>query len=59
VIRDMEDWTAAFHKGTHSTEKLSELYCVYHDAVVEAKKLGFVGVGCITYAENKMKEYQK
>jgi hypothetical protein len=56
VIHDLKDWAIALHEGTHSTEKLSELYC---DAKIEAEELGFVGVGCITYAENKVGEYQK
>jgi hypothetical protein len=59
VIHDMNEWDVALREGTHSTEKLSELYCVYRSGVVEAVKLGFVGVGCVTYAENKMREYQK
>lgn len=39
-------------------EELGRLYALYWAAYEEAKDHGYVGVGCITYAEEKLKEAQ-
>lgn len=40
-------------------KRLHGLYEVYRNALVEAEKYGWIGVGCITYAENRLQEAQK
>lgn len=40
-------------------KELGRLYELYHAAHEEAKDYGYVGVGCITYAEEKLKEAQR
>lgn len=37
---------------------LSKLLRVYWDAKVEAEQYGYVGVGCISYAEDSMRHWQ-
>ena len=37
---------------------LSELLKVYNDAQEEAKQYGYVGVGCISYAEARIRVWQ-
>ena len=31
---------------------------VYHDAYKESKEHGYIGVGCVTFAEDALVEYQ-
>lgn len=39
--------------------KLAELIKVYWTAKETSEELGFVGVGCISYAEAAMRDYQE
>ncbi len=41
-----------------STERFYELLGVYMDAEEEAPEYGFVGVGCISFAESVLQEHQ-
>ena len=38
---------------------IKKLWRTYNRAYDNAKNFGYVGVGCITYAENRVQEYQK
>lgn len=39
--------------------RLTALAKVYDEAIQEAKQYGWVGVGCITFAENRLRSYQQ
>lgn len=50
----IEDW------GSDPTlQRIKTLWKAYLDAQEEAKEHGWVGVGCITYAENKLQQMQR
>ena len=44
--------------GEISTERFYELLGVYMDAEEEAPEYGFVGVGCISFAEAMLQDHQ-
>ena len=44
--------------GKINTERFYELLGVYMEAEDEAPEYGFVGVGCISFAEAMLQEYQ-
>jgi hypothetical protein len=39
--------------------RLFALFSMYESALEEAKQYGWVGVGCITFAENRLRSYQQ
>ena len=60
IYRSLEDITSVLcgEEPPHEVEQAAHLYEVYWSAHSEAKRLGYVGVGCITYAENALLKWQ-
>lgn len=66
MIKDIEDLNREVFLATREEnwndnriDYLSTLWKVYNDAEVESKGYGYVGVGCISYAEARMRVWQE
>jgi len=66
MIKDFEDLTQEVFKeicretwDDNRLDYLKTLLKVYMQAKVDATAEGWIGVGCITYAENAMQRYQE
>ena len=58
VYKTRKEVVDANLSGEINTERLYELLGVYMEAEDEAPEYGFVGVGCISFAEAMLQEYQ-
>lgn len=56
--KDIDDWED-FCKTDKNAKYLSRLFQFYTEQLKVAEKFGYVGVGCITFAENRMREFQR
>lgn len=55
----MADKDAQQIKEDPELVRLFALFTMYQSALEEAKQYGWVGVGCITFAENRLRSYQQ
>jgi len=58
LFKNMEDLLQGVISGTIQVEKFKELGEVYEEAYTVSKEYGYVGVGCISWAERALLEYQ-
>ena len=58
TYKTLSDLTRAI-ADDFDVQYLSQLIKVYWDAHEASKDQGYVGVGCITYAEERLKEVQE
>jgi len=58
VYKTRKEVVDANLSGEINTERFYELLGVYMEAYEEAPEYGFVGVGCISFAEAMLQEYQ-
>ena len=58
VYKTRKEVVDANLSGEINTERFYELLGVYMEAEDEAPEYGFVGVGCISFAEAMLQEYQ-
>ena len=58
VYKTRQEVVDANLSGEINTERFYELLGVYMEAEDEAPEYGFVGVGCISFAEAMLQEYQ-
>ena len=58
VYKTRKEVVNANLSGEISTERFYELLGVYMEAHEEAPEYGFVGVGCISFAESMLQEHQ-
>ena len=58
LFKNMEDLLQGVIDGTIQVEKFKELGDVYEEAYTVSKEYGYVGVGCISWAERALQEYQ-
>ena len=58
VYKTRQEVVDANLSGEINTERFYELIGVYMEAEDEAPEYGFVGVGCISFAEAMLQEYQ-
>ena len=48
-----------WHSEDEQTALIRDLWAIYNDAIEEAYAEGYVGVGCISYAEQAIREAQE
>tara|TARA_B110000858_G_scaffold64635_1_gene74894 strand:+ start:396 stop:725 length:330 start_codon:yes stop_codon:yes gene_type:complete len=58
VYKTRKEVVNANLSGEISTERFYELLGVYMEAEAEAPEYGFVGVGCISFAEAMLQDHQ-
>jgi len=58
VYKTRKEVVDANLSGEINTERFYELLGVYMEAYEEAPEYGFVGVGCISFAESVLQEHQ-
>lgn len=55
----MDGLTLQEMKSDKELVRLFALFTMYQSALEEAKQYGWIGVGCITFAENRLRSYQQ
>lgn len=59
VFHRLKDLTPEEVREDKELKRLMGLWNLYLDAQEEAKQYGWIGVGCITFAENRLRSYQQ